>query len=53
MSLFDLSTDPGEQHNVAAEHPDILKRLKERYDEVAGESSKIQDPNFRDTPKTK
>jgi len=53
MSLFDLSTDPGEQHNVASEHPDIVKRLKERYDEVAGESSKIQDPNFREKPKTK
>ena len=35
MALFDLSTDPGEQHNIAAEHPDEVKRLKALYDEAA------------------
>ena len=35
MSLFDLSIDPGEQHNIASEHPDVVKRLKALYDEVA------------------
>jgi hypothetical protein len=33
MMLFDLENDPGEQHNVAAEHADILARLKAAYDE--------------------
>lgn len=27
LSLFDLKSDPGEQKNVAAEHPDVVKRL--------------------------
>ncbi|MFN9283450.1 MAG: hypothetical protein ACK5YX_07120, partial [Planctomyces sp.] len=27
LSLFDLQTDPGEQHNVAREHPEIVARL--------------------------
>ena len=34
MSLFDLTNDPGEQHDVAAEHPEIVARLKARYDEL-------------------
>lgn len=29
LSLFDLENDSGEQHNVAAEHPEIVKRLSE------------------------
>jgi hypothetical protein len=35
MALFDLSTDPTEQHNVAAANPDVVKRLKAQYDAVA------------------
>ena len=34
MALFDLVADPGEQHNVAAEHPDEVKRLKALFDEM-------------------
>ena len=37
MSLFDLTNDPGEQQDVAAAHPDVVARLKARYDEVSKE----------------
>jgi arylsulfatase A-like enzyme len=32
MQLFDLSSDPGEQRDVAAEHPDVVARLRRAYD---------------------
>lgn len=32
MMLFDLDADPGEQRNLAAQHPDIVKRLKSLFD---------------------
>jgi hypothetical protein len=35
MSLFDLSSDPGEQHNVAANHPEVVRRLKSFHDKLA------------------
>ena len=34
MSLFNLETDPAEQHDVAEQHPDVVKRLKALYDEM-------------------
>jgi N-acetylgalactosamine-6-sulfatase len=34
MSLFDLATDPGEQHDVAAAHPDVVARLKQLYENM-------------------
>jgi hypothetical protein len=37
MALYDLEADPSEQHNVAAAHPDIVKRLKAGYDAYADE----------------
>ena len=40
MSLFDLGTDPGEQHDVASKNPEIVARLKHRYDGVAPEMTK-------------
>jgi uncharacterized sulfatase len=40
MALFDLANDPGEQHNVAAEHPDEVKRLKAVYDDVVSSNPK-------------
>jgi uncharacterized sulfatase len=35
MMLFNLEDDPAEQHNVADAHPDIVARLKQKYDETA------------------
>ena len=37
MSLFDLGDDPGEQHDVAAAHADVVARLKGRYDQMVRE----------------
>jgi len=34
MMLFNLENDPGEQHDVASQHPDIVARLKRVYDEM-------------------
>jgi arylsulfatase A-like enzyme len=35
LQLFDLEADPGEQHDVAAAHPEIVARLRKLYDELA------------------
>ena len=29
VQLYDLTTDPGETRNLAAEHPDIVERLEQ------------------------
>ncbi len=29
LELYDLTVDPGEQHNIAAEHPDVVARMKD------------------------
>ena len=34
-ALFNLATDLGEQHNVAAEHPEIVARLRQQLDDFA------------------
>jgi hypothetical protein len=37
MSLFDLQADPGEQKNVAEKHPEVVAKLKARFDTVVKE----------------
>jgi arylsulfatase A-like enzyme len=34
MQLFDLQSDPAEQHDAAAEHPEIVARLKKAFDTI-------------------
>ncbi len=34
MQLFDLQDDPSEQHDVSAQHGDIVERLKKSFDEM-------------------
>jgi uncharacterized sulfatase len=36
--LFDLDRDPGEHYNVAAEHPDVVARLRARMEAFAREA---------------
>ena len=31
--LYDLKTDPGEKNDIAAEHPDVVKRMDAAYDQ--------------------
>ena len=44
-ALFDLATDPSEQKNVAAEHPDVVARLQALFDKMAAEAAAIGPPN--------
>ena len=34
LTLFDLQNDPTEQHNVAADHPEVVARLKATFEEA-------------------
>lgn len=43
MQLFDLQSDPSEQHDVAAQHPDEVKRLKAAYDAMNKDVPVIED----------
>ena len=36
-ALFDLATDPGEQKNVAADHPEVVQRLQGLFDKMKAE----------------
>lgn len=37
LSLFDLTNDPAEQKDVTAAHPEVVARLKARYDQMLKE----------------
>ena len=39
MMLFDLEADPSEQHDVADSHPDVVRRLKDLFDEHDGDET--------------
>ena len=42
MQLFDLQNDPGEQHDVAAAHPDEVQRLKALFDAMKRQADEAQ-----------
>jgi arylsulfatase A len=33
LELYDLQTDPAEEHNIAAQHPDLVKTMLARIAE--------------------
>lgn len=43
MQLFDLQNDPGEQHDVAAKHPEEVKRLMAVYEQMNKDVPVIQE----------
>jgi arylsulfatase A-like enzyme len=45
MQLFDLQNDPGEQRDVAVQHPDVVSRLKRLFD--AASADLVAQPSSR------
>ena len=48
VQLYDLDTDPGETHNVAAEHPDIVQKMSDELKKEIGSDV----PTFKDEKDT-
>jgi arylsulfatase A-like enzyme len=44
LELYDLSTDPSEQHNIAAQHADVVKRLDDFIAQTHTPSAEYPDP---------
>ena len=42
IELYDLSTDPGEEHNIAAKHPEIVKKIATYMKEAHQESDRYK-----------
>jgi arylsulfatase A-like enzyme len=40
VELFNVKSDPSEQHDVAGEHPDVVARLQARIESLAREAAK-------------
>jgi arylsulfatase A-like enzyme len=44
MMLFDIESDPAEQHDLSDKHPEIVKRLKAAYDKTLAEVPQFKQP---------
>jgi uncharacterized sulfatase len=42
MMLFDMEVDRGEQHDVAAKHPEVVARLKKMFDQVNADVKPVE-----------
>lgn len=51
VELFNLATDPSEEHNLAAKHPEKVKELRDRFDALASQAappkSRPKPPGFK------
>jgi len=47
MMLFDIESDPAEQHDLSRQHPDVVKRLQKLYDNMAAQIPAL--PPFKRT----
>ncbi len=46
MMLFNLEADPGEQHDVANEYPEVVVRLKALFDKTNAEVREFPEPKL-------
>jgi hypothetical protein len=44
MMLFDLQADPAEQHDVAAQHPQVVERLLAMFRATEAEMTEFPEP---------
>jgi arylsulfatase A-like enzyme len=44
MMLFDIESDPAEQHDLSKQHPDVVERLKALYDKTLSEVPDFKPP---------
>jgi len=43
IQLYNLAQDPAEQHNVAAEHPEIVKELQQKLSEIRQHPTRVKE----------
>ncbi len=48
MMLFDIESDPAEQHDLSDKHPEIVKRLKAAFDKTLAEVPEFKSPRSFD-----
>ncbi|MBN2271337.1 MAG: sulfatase [Sedimentisphaerales bacterium] len=44
MMLFDIESDPAEQHDLSAKYPDVVKRLKAAFDKTLAQVPEFKQP---------
>jgi arylsulfatase A-like enzyme len=50
LQLYDLAADVSEKNNLAAEKPEVVKRLQQKYDAW---TATLEEPRWRDTRGTR
>ncbi len=50
LQLYDMENDPSEQENIAGDHPEIVKELKELLNRYIREGRSTPGPSMENTP---